>query len=94
MSRLRRVLLRAIAVLAIALLALPPAAVATLVLTPLWSWIEASAGIESVGHSGPATWCYVATWGALSAVLTALAGRVAHRRSNARATGRSANPGR
>ena len=94
MSRLRRVLLPAVAALAIALLALPPAAVATLVLMPLWSRIEASAGIESVGHSGPATWCYVATWIALSAVLAALASRVAQRRSSAEATRRTADPGR
>ncbi len=91
MSRLRRLLLRVVAVLAIASLALPPAVVATFILMPLWSWIEASAGIESVGHSGPATWCYVATWSALSAVLAALAGR---RRANALATRRAADPGR
>lgn len=94
MPRLRRVLLPAVAALTIALLALPPAVVATLVLMPLWSRIEVSAGIESVGHSGPATWCYVATWIALSAVLAALAGRVARRRSSAGATRRTADPGR
>jgi hypothetical protein len=25
-------------------------------LLPLWSWLEASHGIESVGHPGPAQW--------------------------------------
>jgi hypothetical protein len=31
----------------------------TFVLWPLWSWVEAVFGIESLGHSGPATWCFV-----------------------------------
>ena len=35
---------------------------ATIALLPLWSWIEASTGIESVGHSGPAEWCYISTF--------------------------------
>jgi hypothetical protein len=30
-------------------------------LWPLWSWLEAFTGFESLGHSGPATWCFVAT---------------------------------
>ena len=94
MSRLRRLLPAAAGLLAIVLLALPPAVATTVVLMPLWSRIEAFTGIESVGHSGPATWCYVATWIALSAVLAALADRVARRRSSAGATRRTADPGR
>lgn len=94
MSRLRRLLPAAAGLLAIVLLALPPAVATTVVLMPLWSRIEAFTGIESVGHSGPATWCYAATWIALSAVLAALAGRVAHRRSSAGATRRTAGTGR
>ena len=89
MSRLRPLLPAAVGLLAVALLALPPAVATTVVLMPLWSWIEASTGIESVGHSGPATWCYVAAWIALSAVLAALASRVARRRSAARAMRRA-----
>ena len=38
--------------------AAPLSIVITILLFPLWSWIEASTGIESVGHSGPAEWCY------------------------------------
>jgi hypothetical protein len=41
---------------------LPVAIVATLLLLPFWSWLEAHFGIESVGHSGPAEWCYLATY--------------------------------
>ena len=33
--------------------------VATMLLFPFWSWLESFSGIESVGHSGPATWCYL-----------------------------------
>ena len=39
-------------------LCLPLAFVLTLLLLPLWSWIEATYAIESVGHSGPAEWCF------------------------------------
>lgn len=44
------------------LAAAPASIVLTLVLLPAWSWLEATAGIESVGHSGPAEWCYVAVF--------------------------------
>jgi hypothetical protein len=30
----------------------------TILLLPLWGWIEDSYGIESLGHSGPADWCF------------------------------------
>ena len=29
-----------------------------MMLAPVWSAIERRWGIESLGHSGPATWCY------------------------------------
>jgi hypothetical protein len=41
---------------------LPVAIVATLLLLPFWSWLETRSGIESVGHSGPAEWCYLTTY--------------------------------
>ena len=46
-----------------ALIAVPVAAVVTFVLTPFWGWIEATFGIESLGHSGPSDWCFVAIYG-------------------------------
>jgi len=46
-----------------AVVAVPVAIVLTIASLPLWSWIEATAGIESVGHSGPADWCYGVTLG-------------------------------
>ena len=48
--------------------ALPIALIGTFVLTPLWSWIEARYGIESVGASGPANWCFVVTYVATAVV--------------------------
>ncbi|MEW5976772.1 MAG: hypothetical protein AB1898_13295 [Acidobacteriota bacterium] len=55
MKLLTRVLL---ALVAIVLVAVPSSFLITILLLPLWSWVEASFGIESVGHSGPAEWCY------------------------------------
>jgi len=39
----------------------------TLLLWPLWSWVEAVTGFESIGHSGPALWlwCFALTTVAL-----------------------------
>jgi hypothetical protein len=47
-------------VLATVLIAAPLSILATFLLVPFWSWLEATTGIESIGHSGPAGWCYVA----------------------------------
>ena len=30
----------------------------TVFLVPLWRWIEADFGVEAIGHSGPAEWCF------------------------------------
>ena len=54
---------RAGAVLVAALvISLPIAFLTTILLIPLWSWIEAKYGIESIGHSGPADWCYATVY--------------------------------
>ena len=54
---------RALTAIALALLfaaaALPLSAIMTLALLPLWRVIEERYGIESVGHSGPADWCFI-----------------------------------
>ena len=54
-----------LAVLAVA--CLPAAFVVTLLLLPLWRWIEARFGIEAVGHSGPADWCFWLVYALLAA---------------------------
>jgi hypothetical protein len=38
----------------------------TLLLLPVWSWMESATGIEAVGHSGPAEWCYLAVFALLA----------------------------
>lgn len=48
----------------------PLAAVLTILVSPLWSWFEARTGIEAYGHSGPAEWCYLVTYGLLVAICT------------------------
>ena len=53
---------RAIAYVLLLLIALPISAVVTLLVLPLWRFIEQRTGIESVGHSGPAGWCFCVTY--------------------------------
>jgi len=45
--------------LTILLICIPVSVVATILLLPLWRWLEKTYGLEAVGHSGPAEWCYV-----------------------------------
>lgn len=46
----------------LAVILVPVAIAATFAAIPLWSWIETTYEIESIGHSGPAGWCYTATY--------------------------------
>ncbi len=48
--------------LAILLLSVPVAAVATILLMPLWTWVERELAIEAVGHSGPAVWAFLSVY--------------------------------
>ncbi len=48
---------------AILVLGVPFTFAATFALLPLWSMIEERYGIESVGHSGPADWCFWVVFG-------------------------------
>lgn len=38
--------------------AIPVAYIFTILFVPLWRFIENSFGIEAIGHSGPAEWCF------------------------------------
>ena len=49
----------AIAGSVIALVSIPVSIIVTILLVPFWSWLEATSGLESLGHSGPAEWCYL-----------------------------------
>jgi len=51
---------------------LPIAFIVTFLLSPLWSWIEGTYGIESIGHSGPSDWCFYLVYGVLDALVFAL----------------------
>src|SRR6185503_2986477 len=61
-SALKQVLRSILVVLAIVLACLPGAFIVTFLLYPFWSWFEATFDIESVGHSGPAEWCFVVVY--------------------------------
>jgi len=52
--------------LAILIVCMPIAFIVTMLLIPLWSWIEKTYGIESIGHSGPSDWCFYVVYGLLS----------------------------
>jgi hypothetical protein len=56
------------------LISAPLSVVVTFLLTPFWRWLEATRGIESIGHSGPAEWCYVAVFVVLAACLGVVGG--------------------
>jgi hypothetical protein len=55
MAKVLRRLILALAALALALLLSFPL---TFLLLPFWRWLESAHGIEAVGHSGPADWCF------------------------------------
>ena len=46
----------------ITLLSVPVGLIITFLLIPFWGWLEKRFGIESIGHSGPAGWCYIASF--------------------------------
>ena len=47
---------------AVCLISAPIAIAVTIALLPFWSWVESMSEIESVGHSGPAEWCYLMSY--------------------------------
>ena len=57
----------------------PLSVLITIVLAPLWRWLEAATGIEAIGHSGPAAWCYVLVFLAQSALAGGMVLREARR---------------
>jgi len=63
--------------LAILIVCMPMAFIVTMLLIPLWSWIEKTYGIESIGHSGPSDWCFYVVYGLLSAAAMSAASLLA-----------------
>jgi hypothetical protein len=60
--------------LLVALGLLPVSVVVTFLLVPVWRRLEATTGVESLGHSGPSDWCFWLVYALLLAgtVLVAL----------------------
>jgi hypothetical protein len=69
-----------VAVVWILVACMPVTFLGTFALYPLWSWIESRYGIESVGHSGPADWCFWTVYALLVAIVVAWYGRAIRRR--------------
>lgn len=68
----------------VAIILAPVAVIVTILILPLWSWIEATFGIESIGHFGPAGLCYLATYVVcLCIVMTLWMFGSAHRKTRA-----------
>ena len=57
------------AVFLIILISAPLSIVITILLTRFWSWLEAMTGIELIGHSGPAAWCYLIVFLLIAVIL-------------------------
>jgi len=70
--------------LLIIIVAVPLSIIAAILLVPFWSWLEASTGIESLGHSGPAEWCYAVIFFLLAAAAVTVRMRMQLRRKNER----------
>ena len=59
---------RAIGFIVVAVLTFPVAVLATFLTSAFWGWVEARTGIESLGHSGPADWCFFTVYGLMLTV--------------------------
>ena len=59
---MRRVVRGIVLLAGIVVLSIPLTIVVTIMLLPLWAAIERRWGIESIGHSGPADWCFWAVF--------------------------------
>jgi len=66
---MKKILLRTLWVFGVLVVSVPACFVITFTLSPLWSWIEERYGIESMGHSGPADWCFWTVYAFVVAVL-------------------------
>ena len=64
-ARGRRALRLPLAFLSIVVISAPLSIVGTMLLRPAWSWLESAAGIEAIGPSGPAEWCYLLVFAVL-----------------------------
>ena len=64
-------MIRRLVVFVVVLLMTVPVAIGmTILAMPFFAWIEARFGVEAVGHSGPAEWCYASVYVTLLAAFT------------------------
>ena len=61
---------RLVVFVVVLLMTVPAAIIMTILAMPFFAWIEARFGVEAVGHSGPAEWCYVSVYVTLLAAFT------------------------
>ncbi len=84
--RIDRPLSLIFAIVLIIIVTVPLSIIATILLVPFWSWLEASTGIESLGHSGPAEWCYAVIFLLLTAAAATVKMRMQLRKKNEEST--------
>jgi len=51
-----------IIIVVLIIICIPLALIITILSNPLFVWFEKTFSIESVGHSGPAEWCYITVY--------------------------------
>jgi hypothetical protein len=83
-----------LAIAGIVVCTLPAAFIVTFLLSPLWSWVEAKYGIESIGHSGPSDWCFELVWFLLLSPALGAYGLVVMRKHRSEISNEPADPGR
>ncbi len=62
----------AISLVIATLVAAPLSILLVVLMQPFWSWFEANTGVESVGHSGPAPWCYLLVFASTASLAAAI----------------------
>ncbi len=68
--------------LVILIICFPLAIIITIFTSQFWSWLEHNFEIEAYGHSGPAGWCYLVSYGLIVAICTYVWSRVRIRKRN------------
>jgi hypothetical protein len=69
---LARALLAAVSLAA----SVPASLVATFLLTPLWRVVDQRLGVEAIGHSAPARWCFLVVYAATALAAVAASSRL------------------
>jgi preprotein translocase subunit SecY len=62
--------------MAILIICFPLAIIITIFTSSFWLWVELNLQIEAYGHSGPAEWCYLVSYGFIVAIFTYVWSRI------------------